>query len=147
VRKDRRGIEGLPLRLMPVAILISLALPTMLSCMQNATSSIAEGRAAEVAEDIAAIAEEMSAGGPGNVRTMTVPSDIPDGITFGIGGRNGTVDCTRITWTIDGRENARYLSGVRIITESGGPLTISSGNSIRLVCPSGTWGTVKAVLA
>ncbi len=147
MRKDRRGIEGLPLRLMLVALLISLTLPTMLSFMHNATSSIAEDKAAEMAEQLAVTVEEMSAGGPGNVRLTTVPADLPEGITFRVGGGNGTIDCTRITWTVDGREKARYLAGARIITENGRPLTISPGDSIRLVCPSGTWGTVMAVLA
>jgi hypothetical protein len=131
---------------MLVALLISLTLPTMLSLMHDTTSSIAENRAAEVAEDIALIMEEMSAGGPGNVRIVTIPADLPAGITFGIGGGNGTVECTRITWTANGREGARYLAGMTVVTEGGKVLTISAGDSIRLECPSETRGTVKAVM-
>ena len=147
MRKDRRGIEGLPLRLMLVAILISLTVPTMLSLLQDTTSSIAGDKAAMMAEEIARTIEEMSAAGPGNVRTVTVLADLPAGIAFLIGGENGTIDSTRITWSIDGRENTRYLAGAAVITEDGRPLTVSAGGSIRLECPLGTWGTVRAARA
>ncbi len=85
--------------------------------------------------------------GPGNVRVVTVPMDLPDGTVITIGGGNGTADCARISWTIDGREGFRYLAGVVIITEGGGSLRISAGDSVRFVCPPGTWGTVEAALA
>lgn len=147
MRNDRRGIEGLPLRLMLVALLISLTLPTMLSFMHATTASIAEDKAAQIAEEIATIIEEMSSGGPGNVRTVKVPNDLVSSIEISIGGENGTVDCWRIRWNVEGREGSRYLAGVSVITENGKPLTISAGDSIRLECPSGTWGTVKAVKA
>ncbi len=147
MRNDKRGIEGLPLRLMLVAILISLTLPTMLSFMHQTTSSIAEHKAAGIAEQIAATVEEMSAGGPGNVRTVVVPVDLLASIKITIGGQNGTVDCTRIGWKTDGHEGARYIDGAIVISDNGNPLVISAGDSIRLECPPGTWGTVKAVKA
>ncbi|HIH76549.1 MAG TPA: cupin domain-containing protein [Methanomassiliicoccales archaeon] len=145
MRRDQRGIEGLPLRLMLVALLISLALPTMISVMHETTSNVAEQKAAEMAEEIAATLEEMSSGGPGNVRTVKVPDDLPAGIAFSIGGENGSVDYSRIKWDAGGREGSRYLTGVIAITEDGKPMVISAGDSIRLECPLGTWGTVKVV--
>ncbi|MHC1680746.1 MAG: hypothetical protein AB9860_05810 [Methanomassiliicoccales archaeon] len=145
MRNDKRGIEGLPLRLMLVALLISLTLPTMLSFLHETTSNIAEDKAAEIAEEIAATLEEMSASGPGNVRIVEVPSDLLAGIELNIGGENGSVECSRIKWNAEGREGSRYLVGVIVITEGGEPLTISAGDSIRLECPPGTWGAVKAV--
>jgi hypothetical protein len=147
VRNDNRGIEGLPLRLMLVALLISLTLPTMLSFMQETTSNIAEEKATQIAEEIATTVEQMSAGGPGNVRVVKVPSDLLSGIAFSIGGENGTVDCARITWEAEGRGGARYLAGAVVVTECGKPLVISAGDSIRLECLPGTWGTVKVVKA
>jgi len=147
LRKDRRGIEGLPLRLMLVALLISLTLPTMISFLTSATTSIAEDKAAKMAEQIAMTIDEMSAGGSWNVRLVKVPADLPEGIAFRMGGANGTLDSTRITWVIDGQESSRYLAGAIVVTESGEPLKVSAGDSIRFECPSGTWGTVMAVLA
>jgi len=137
----------LPLRLMLVALLITLSLPTMLSLMHETTSNIAEEKAAEVAEQIAMTIEEMAAGGPGNVRTVVVPIDLLGTISFSIGGEKGTADCNRIGWKADGREGARYLDGVVVITDDGNPLLMSPGDSIRLACPPGTWGTVKVVRA
>lgn len=147
MRNDRRGIEGLPLRLMLVALLISLTLPSMLSFMNNATSSIAEGKAAEVAEHLAATVERMSAGGPGNVRIVSVPGDLMVGTTLRVGGENGTVDSARITWNAEGRQGARYLEGVVVLTGSGEPLTLSAGDTIRLECLPGTRGTVEVTRA
>lgn len=145
MRNDKRGIEGLPLRLMLVALLISLTLPTMLSVMHETTSNIAGEKAAEIAEDIAATVEDMSLGGPGNVRIVKVPGDLLANILLSMGGGNGTVDCARITWEADGQEGARYLVGAVIVTDSGKPLKVTAGDSIRLECPPGTWGTVRVV--
>lgn len=146
MRKDNRGIEGLPLRLMLVALLISLTLPTMLSFMHSTTSNIAEEKAAEIAEEIATTIEDMSVGGPGNVRIVNVPIDFPNGIVLKVGGGNGTLDRTRISWKVGEETGVRYLQGVSVVTENGVPLTLSPGDSMRLECPPGTWGTVKAVI-
>lgn len=146
MRNDKRGIEGLPLRLMLVALLISLTLPTMISLLQDTSSSIAEDKAAEIAEEIADTIQEMSAGGPGNVRVVKVPADLPSGIILRLGG-NRDIECTRISWSVDGRESVWYLDGVTLITENDKVLTITAGDSLRLECPPGTWGTVKAVMA
>ncbi len=145
MRNDRRGIEGLPLRLMLVALLISLTLPTMLSFMQGTSSSISEDKAAEIAREIVGTLEEMAASGPGNVRTVKVPSDLPSGIIFRIGG-NSTIDRTRLIWSVDGRENVWYLAGVTVVTENDRTLTVSAGDSLRLECPPGSWGTVKVAM-
>ncbi|MHC1709379.1 MAG: hypothetical protein AB9819_03105 [Methanomassiliicoccales archaeon] len=147
MRNDNRGIEGLPLRLMLVALLISLTLPTMLSFLHETTSNIAEEKAAEIAEEIATTIEGMSVGGPGNVRVVRVPSDILSGIALSIGGENGTIECARITWEADGREGSRYLAGAQVVTENGKPLVISAGDTIRLESLPGSWGTVKVVRA
>lgn len=135
----------MPLRLMLVALLISLTLPTMLSFMHETTSNIAEEKAAEIAEQIAMTLETMSIGGPGNVRFVKVPIDLPAEIELRLGGENGSVDCARITWQANEREGARYLVGVSVITDEGNPLLLSAGDTIRLECPTGTWGTVKVV--
>jgi len=145
LRNDSRGIEGLPLRLVLVALLISLTLPTMISVMNETTSNIAGEKAAEIAKEIADTIEEMSAGGPGNVRIMNVPSDLLADISFTMGGENGSVDCQRIRWNVNGHKGDRYLVGAIIVTDNGRPMVLSTGDSIRLECQTGAWGTVKAV--
>jgi len=128
-----------------VALLISLTLPTMMSFMNQTASSIAGEKAAEIAQEIAATMEEMSAGGPGNVRIVNVPSDLLADIVFTMGGENGSVDCHRIRWNVNGCDGERYLVGAVIVTDDERPLRLSAGDSIRLECPPGTWGTIKAV--
>lgn len=132
--------------MMLVALLISLALPTMMSFLSTATSSMAEDKAAQLAERIAATLEEMSAGGPGNVRTMGVPVELPANIRISLGGENGTADSMRIRWYVDGREGIRYLEDVIVLTDGGKALTVTAGDTLRLECSPGAWGTIKAVL-
>lgn len=145
MRNDRRGIEGLPLRLMLVALLISLSLPTMLSFMHGASSNLAGDRAAEIAERLAITVQDMAAGGPGNVRIVNLPNDLPNGIVISIGGENGTLDCTRISWKAGGEGGTRYLQGVLVLTEDGCALKLSAGDAVRLECPPDQYGTVRAV--
>ncbi|NLX47736.1 MAG: hypothetical protein GXY70_06185 [Euryarchaeota archaeon] len=147
MRHDRRGIEGLPLRLMLVALLISLTLPTMLSFMHGASSQMAGERAASIAEDISIAAENMGSAGPGNVRTVSVPNDLPGTVVLRLGGEEGDVNSTRVTWYSGASRGARYLRGVAILTDDGIPLSLSAGDSIRLECPPGAWGTVKVTRA
>ncbi|HNX48205.1 MAG TPA: hypothetical protein PKM11_06595 [Methanomassiliicoccales archaeon] len=145
MRDDRRGIEGLPLRLVLVALLISLTLPTMISVMNQTTSDIAGEKAAEIAKGIAATIEEMSAGGPGNVRMVNVPNDLLPGVSFTMGGESDSADCQRIRWNVNGRQGDRYLVGAIIVTDDGKPILLTAGDSIRLECQTGAWGTIKAV--
>ncbi len=147
MRKDRRGIEGLPLRLLLVALLISLTLPIMLSFMQNVTTGMAEDKAAEIADEIAVTMEEMSAAGPGNIRFVNVPADLPTNIHLSLGGEGGTADQLCIRWDAAGREGVRYLEGVTILTEGERTLSFGPGDTLRLECPSGAWGMVLVIRA
>jgi hypothetical protein len=132
---------------MIVALLISFTVPTMLSLMHNVNSQIAQDKAEEIVEGIAATLEGMVEGGPGNVRMVSIPSDLPNGIVIMIGGGNGTLDSTRITWNADGDMGARYLREAVTLTESGDPISLSAGDTIRLECPFGSPGTIRVVRA
>lgn len=142
MRNDRRGIEGLPLRLILVALLISLTLPALLSALGQVSSDIGERKLAVIAEDIALTVEEMAAAGPGNVRVVQLPNDIPANMNMVIGGEEGSLASMRLTWSVDGEEvGSRYLNGAIVLTEAGRSLTLSSGDEIRLIC-SKSWGKV-----
>ncbi|HOO03236.1 MAG TPA: hypothetical protein PLJ11_00760 [Methanomassiliicoccales archaeon] len=142
MRRDERGIEGLPLRLLIVALLISLTLPAMLSVLDGTTAGMAERKAAEVAEDIARTVEEMAAAGPGNVRVVDVPVDLPPNVVLNIGGGNGTAASARIAWSAGGDEGARYLRGVCVLSGDNAPVGLTPGDRMRLECPPGQWGVV-----
>jgi len=144
LRKDRRGIEGLPLRLMIVALLISLTLPFVLSTMGSVTSTMVQDKAAETVEGLAMTIERMARDGPGNVRLVEMPSDLPIGIFIIIGGGEGSGESMRITWSVDGEFRHRYLLDAVVLTRDGEPLRLVAGDSVRLICPPNDWGTVRA---
>ena len=142
---DTRAVEGLPLRLMLVALLISLTVPTMLSIMGSTSTELSSQEMAEVAEDLARTMEEMAEAGPGNVRVIDVPS-LPAGMGLFIGGADGSVESMRISWRSDGTVlGSRYLDSVSVITACGGPIEVSSGDTLHLTYSSD--GCVQAAIA
>jgi hypothetical protein len=86
----------------------------------------------------------MAAAGPGNVRTVQMPVDLPTDMHIVIGGTEGSVDSMRLTWSVDGNElGSRYLNGASVLTEDGSSLTLSGGDEIRLTCSMDAWGEIR----
>ncbi len=67
---DRNGIEGLPLRLMVVALLISLTLPIALGTLQGFQEQAQVRAGMLLAEQIGSAATSAYTGGEGNVRVV-----------------------------------------------------------------------------
>ncbi|MCG7844747.1 MAG: hypothetical protein MIO90_04885 [Methanomassiliicoccales archaeon] len=144
MRKDSRGIEGLPLRLMLVALLISMTMPVLLSSLGQASSDVSGRKLTLIAEDIARTVEEMAVAGPGNVRVVKMPNELPANMYIVIGGTEGSVTSMRLTWSVDGTElGSRYLNGASVLTKDGASLTLSAGDELRLACPLDAWGQIK----
>lgn len=136
------------MRLMVVALLISLTLPAVLSSLGDLTTNANDQRLASVAEDISKVIEEMVRAGPGNVRSIELPADMPAGTSILIGGENGSVESRRISWGIGNEEiGSRYLNGVKVLTEHGEPIALGPGSALRLICPPEVWGEVRVELA
>jgi hypothetical protein len=136
------------LRLMVVALLISLTLPAVLSSLGDLTTSANDNRLASVALDLSNVIEEMAQAGPGNVRSMELPTDLPAGTSIRLGGENGSIESRRISWTIGDEEiGSRYLNGVSVLTEHGKPIALGPGATLRLICPLEVWGEVRVELA
>jgi hypothetical protein len=136
------------LRLMVVALLISLTLPAVLSSLGDLTASANDNRLASVAEDISNVIEEMARAGPGNVRSIELPTDLPAGTSIRLGGEYGSVGSRRISWAIGDEEvGCRYLDGASVSTEQGRPIALGPGSAIRLVCNPEVWGEVRVELA
>lgn len=132
--------------MMLVALLISLTLPTLLSSLGQASLEVSGRKLELIAEDIAITVEKMAAAGPGNVRVVQMPTDLPADMRVVMGGAEGTVESVRLTWSVDGMEmGSRYLSGTSVLTNDGRPLILSAGDQVRLSCPSESWGEVVAV--
>jgi hypothetical protein len=67
---DRAGIEGLPLRLMVVALLIALTLPIALGTLLNFQEQAQVRAGMNMAEEIGSAASSIYVSGEGNVRLV-----------------------------------------------------------------------------
>ncbi|MBN1109668.1 MAG: hypothetical protein JXA45_02790 [Methanomassiliicoccales archaeon] len=143
MKGDRRGVEGLPLRLMLTALLISLSLPALLSAMEGVDAELDNREMSVLAEDIASRVREMMAAGPGNVRMISIPEDLPSDLYLSLGGAEGSAESFRLSWG-----NARhtlgslYLEKAIVLTDDGRPLELRAGDRLRMTCPPGSPGTV-----
>lgn len=87
-RWDRRGLEGLPLKLMIVALLIALSAPAVLGSVEGFERSATRAALQAEASSLVAIAQEAFQAGEGNRRTATieVPGNGNDRLALAIGG-------------------------------------------------------------
>jgi len=69
---NKRGIEGLPLKLMLISLMVSLALPAVIGSLDSYEASVAKASMRTSAEELAAAATEVLVAGEGNVRTVAV---------------------------------------------------------------------------
>jgi hypothetical protein len=140
---DRRGIEGLPLRLLLVALLLSLSLPALLSAVEGTGAELDDRKMSSLAEDLASTMKELAASGPGNVRTVQMPSDLPTGLYLRLGGAEGSADSCRLSWgNARGPLGSMYLDRAMVLTGNGLPLELRAGDWLRMSCPYGVPGKV-----
>lgn len=130
--------------MMLVALLISLTLPTLLSSLGQASMEVSGRKLQLIAEDLARTVEEMAAAGPGNVRVVQMPTELPTNMHIILGGAEGTVESWRLTWSVDGNEaGSRYLNGASLLTGDGAPLVLSGGDQLRMACSMEVWGEIR----
>ncbi len=134
MKKDRRAIEGMPLKLLLTSLLISLTLPTVLGALQGYERAMKIEELKGEVQKIRSAALSAYLAGPGNVRT--VPIDL-DGIGKGqgsirLGGRPGTSDSTSIRYFLEGSE-----MGSVFMLEPAVSIVPIEGDSLRIDCSSG----------
>jgi type II secretory pathway pseudopilin PulG len=144
--KDRRGLEGMPLKLLIVSLLISLSAPVVLSSVSTFQSRTSESQALSTAEHIKETITAAYLSGPGNHRVMDSP--LADGkCTIMIGGDLNQTESMVIKVIHEGKVDRIYLSdpSIRVTTVSGLPFHLTSG-VVRLsfTCISGN-GTYVVV--
>ena len=131
---DRRGLEGLPLKLLLVALLISLSLPVVASSMDGYRKNVEEAALGAEVSRLASSISEVHAAGEGNVRFITV--GVPAGdVAIEIGGEG--VDAMSIRGVVAGCVvRTMYLDDppARVITGTGGAMTMGESTNIRLEC-------------
>ncbi|MBI5000757.1 MAG: hypothetical protein HZB92_04425 [Euryarchaeota archaeon] len=147
-RWDGRGLEGLPLQLLIVAVILGISLPIAYAGFDNYDKSRVDSAARTEASRAMSLAALLYAGGPGNSDTLTI--DIPNGVLghveyFAIGGALGTLDASSVRYRMVGGAEQRMTSGntfVQITTPTGTALYLSAGkHQVQMECISGSNGT------
>ncbi len=110
--RDRNGIEGLPLRLMVVALLISLTLPVALGTLQGFQEQAQVRAGMRIARDIGSAATSAYMGGEGNVRIIKL--DWPEGqqataLRLRLAGPVGSLLSTRLDVIVNGEVSAQHF--------------------------------------
>ena len=144
--KDRRGLEGMPLKLLIVSLLISLSAPIVLSSMSSFQTKTSVSEALSAAEQIRETITATYLSGPGNHRVIDSPlSD--NKCTIEIGGDLNRTESMVIKVLHDGGVDRIYLSdpAVRVTTVKGLPFQLTSGTAmLTFTCISGN-GTYVVV--
>jgi hypothetical protein len=128
-RPDRRALEGLPLKLMIISLLLSIAFPLVLGSLAQYESTVAGAEVRSQAERIKAAASSAYISGPGNVRTVRVElpqSDVAGRACLELGGAYNDPGSMRITCVVDGIVNEVLLDepSFRIVTPNGSRITV-----------------------
>jgi type II secretory pathway pseudopilin PulG len=136
--KDRRGLEGMPLKLLIVSLMISLSAPIVVSSMGTFQARTTESQAMNAAEQIRQMITATYLSGPGNHRIMVSPlSD--DKCTIEIGGDLEQMESMTIKVLHDGGTERIYLSDpiVRVTTVENEPFRLTAGMpSLSFTCVS-----------
>ena len=138
---DREGIQGLPLRLMVVALLISLTLPIALGTLQGFEEQTQVRAGMRIAQEIGSAATSAYSSGEGNVRIVKL--DWPDGqqgaaLKLGLAGPVGSLLSTRLDVIVGGVVSGQhFLSDPLVHLLSGGEERLEIGpgcEGLRLSC-------------
>jgi type II secretory pathway pseudopilin PulG len=138
---DRRGLEGLPLKLMIVALIVSVSAPAVLGSLESFERSTARTLLLSEAERLAAAAEEVFNSGEGNRRMISV--DVPgneNGLDMSLeaGGDPDSTASLSIRCLTSGQVTSTVIMDhptVRMTGPGGGPVTLGSGtHDLSLEC-------------
>jgi hypothetical protein len=138
---DRHGIEGLPLRLMVVALLISLTLPIALGTLQGFQEQTQVRAGLRIAREIGSAATSAYSSGVGNVRMVQL--NWPEGqqgtdLKLRLAGPIGSLVSARVDVIVNGAVSGQqFLSDplVHLVFENGDRLEIGPGcKLLRLSC-------------
>jgi hypothetical protein len=124
---DKRGLEGMPLKLLIVSLLISISAPIVLSSMSTFQTKTSVSEALGVAENIRETITATYISGPGNHRVMDSPLT-DNKCTIEIGGSLDQTESMVIKVKHDGGVDRIYLSdpAVRVTTSDRHPFQLTS---------------------
>jgi len=138
--RDLRGIEGLPLKLMIVALLVSLTLPVALTSLQGFSERLVSTAIESELDELEGAAISTFLGGPGSVRVVEMDIHmVSSGGSIELGGPRGTLESHSIRFCEGDLQIIRYVDGLPldISTRDGGSAMLwSPGGSFRMECVS-----------
>jgi hypothetical protein len=140
--RDRSALEGMPLKLVIISMMIALAVPSVYAALGNFQDVTETNTLKNKAEEIASIVQDLVMRGPGNQRTVTV--SVPsDGSFLTIGGTTRS-EMMSIGYGVKGGEIIRYYltdPNVLFITpETKGLVIEGPGCEICFKCVEGSSG-------
>jgi len=151
-RWDGRGLEGLPLQLLIVAVILGISLPIVYAGFDNYDKSRVDSATRAEAGRAMSLAALLYAGGPGNSDTLTI--DIPNGVLghveyFALGGPLGSLEASSVRYRMLGGIEQRVTpsnSFVQITTLAGTALSFGAGkHQVQMECVSGLNATYVQV--
>jgi hypothetical protein len=144
--KDKRGLEGMPLKLLIVSLMISMSAPVVLSSMGAFQARTSESLALSAAERIRETITATYVSGPGNHRVMDSPLT-DDKCIIEIGGDLTRTESMVIKIVHGGAVEHVYLSepAIRVTSADGRPFQLTAGMaklSFTCVSDNGTYVVV-----
>ncbi len=85
---DRKGLEGLPLKLLIVSLLMSISVPVVLENLAEYGRKVDLAALKSEASEIKRVAQTVFEAGPGNSRILSI--DLPTSSSISLGGVDGS---------------------------------------------------------
>ncbi|MEW5936381.1 MAG: hypothetical protein AB1665_00990 [Candidatus Thermoplasmatota archaeon] len=129
-RWNCEGLEGLPLKLMIVAVVLGISLPIVYTGFRAYDISRLEGAVATEAQRVLSMAEMLHRGGVGNAETITIK--IPNGALarveyLAIGGAFGTPEASSVRYLVGGSTEQRLSASIQIVSVDNEAVYMGSG--------------------
>jgi len=148
MHEDGRALEGLPLKLMIVLLLVSISFPIFINSYHQYTCVLSSEVIELEIERLESAAISAFLGGPGSKRTVDL--NLPRGsegqiIAIEIGGKCGTAQARCLRYHVGEISGTKFIEGLPIdITSSNGdPILVSSpGAKLTFEClqdATGSW--------
>lgn len=144
---DKRAVEGMPLKLAFVTILLSLAVPTVLASLSSFQQQSASLRYQDEAARVKRLAEQVYMAGPGNARTIQL--HLPAGNGMMVLGGNTSWKQSRISYMAPGAIPTDIYLGdplVRFKTANSEGQVLSGDCQLTLRCVALTEGLFVEVI-
>ncbi len=139
MKEDERAIEGLPLKLLIIAVVLAIALPMVYSSIRYYDTQRLKQDVESQAEFIGSKARQLRVHGEGNSEVINI--DIRDGLFRSVEfleiGNETFRD--RIRWSVEGQGDSHHrIEGDVNLVSDDGPLMLREGeHRLRLECKFG----------